>query len=183
MSVAFPPKFTSIAADAARLLEQSSSTNGPIRVGVDVVSISGFGATMATKGGLAFVRTRFTEAEQAYCDGSPERLAARWAAKEAIAKAVGTGFRGLRPRQIEIVHQPWGEPTVSCVGEEVWPNGADGWRWSLSLAHEGDAAVAVALAVVDEAPTERRDDSASGEPGTENADIEPIPFDEEGGHP
>jgi hypothetical protein len=80
MSVVFPRKMTSIAADAARLLEQSIRMDGPIRVGVDIVSISDFGATMATKAGLAFVRTRFTDAEQDYCDGSPERLAARWAA-------------------------------------------------------------------------------------------------------
>jgi len=152
VSAAFPPKTTSIAADVARLLEQCGRTNGPIRVGVDVVSISGFGATMATKGGAAFVRTRFTEAEQAYCEGRPERLAARWAAKEAVAKTVGTGFRGLRPSQIEIVHQPWGEPMVHPVGNDAWPNEAHRWRWSLSLAHEGDAAVAIALAVIDTAP-------------------------------
>src|ERR1700758_2229123 len=115
---------TAIAADAARLLEQSCGRSGPIRVGVDVVSVSAFGVTMTTKGGAAFLRTRFTEAEQAYCDGDPERLAVRWAAKEAIAKAVGTGFRGLRPGQIEIVHQPWGEPAIRCVGEKRWPNGA-----------------------------------------------------------
>jgi hypothetical protein len=55
----------------------------------------------------------------------PERLAARWAAKEAVAKAIGTGFRGLRPRQIEIVHHPWGEPTVDQLSAtDPWPDGA-----------------------------------------------------------
>jgi len=156
MSAVFLLKMTSIAADAARLLEQSGAHIGPIRVGVDVVSISGFGVTMATKGGAAFVRSRFTEAERAYCKERPERLAARWAAKEAVAKAIGTGFRGLRPSQIEIVHQPWGEPTVNRISDRPWPDGADRWRWSLSIAHDGDAAVAVALAVVD--TTTLRDD-------------------------
>ncbi len=182
MSGAFPPQMTSIAADAARLLEQSDGTNGLIRVGVDVVSISGFGLTMAAKGGGAFVRTRFTEDEQAYCDGRPERLAARWAAKEAVAKAVGTGFRGLRPSQIEIVHQPWGESTVSRVGNAPWPKGADDWQWSLSLAHEGDAAVAVALAVADAAIPENRDDPNLAVPRAEKRDAEATPLDKEGGH-
>ena len=168
MKLALQSKVTSIAADAARLLEQAGRSYGPIRVGVDVVSISDFEATMETKGGAAFIRTRFTEAEQDYCDGCPERFAARWAAKEAVAKAVGSGFRSLRPRQIEIVHQPWGEPTVSRVGEEEWPSGADRWRWSLSLAHDGDAAVAVAVAVADEGPIDSREDSASREPRSMN---------------
>lgn len=149
MSSAFPTRMTSIAADAHRLLKQPQVRSGAIRVGVDVVSITKFGMTMATQGGAAFVRTRFTESEQAYCSGIPERLAARWAGKEAVAKAIGTGFRGLRPIQIEILHQPWGEPTVGCVDDQAWPNGAHDWKWSLSLAHEGDAAVAVALAIVD----------------------------------
>lgn len=184
MSAGFPLRMTSIAADAARLLEHSGGINGSIRVGVDVVSISGFGLTMATKGGAAFVRTRFTEAEQAYCDGRPERLAARWAAKEAVSKAVGSGFRGLRPSQIEIVHQPWGEPTVSRVGkDDAWPNGAEGWHWSLSLAHEGDAAVAVALAVINMPTPGNRDDPAFVEPRAESRDAERKLLDQEGGYP
>jgi holo-[acyl-carrier protein] synthase len=184
MSAAFPLKMTSIAADAARLLEQSARNNGPVRVGIDVVSISGFLVTMATKGGTAFVRTRFTEAELAYCEDRPERLAARWAAKEAVAKAIGTGFRGLRPGQIEIVHQPWGEPTVSRIGDRPWPDGADGWQWSLSIAHEGDAAVAVALAVVDGEPLrDGRESIAFAEMRAENGAAELTPLDKEGGHP
>ena len=183
MSAAFPHTMTSIAADAACLLAQSDGSHGLIRVGIDVVSISGFGLTLATKGGAAFVRTRFTEAEQAYCDGRPERLATRWAAKEAVAKAIGTGFRGLRPRQIEIVHQPWGQPTVRRAGHDPWPNGADGWHWSLSLAHEGDAAVAVALVVAEEAAFGESIDPAFAAPRAEEADGKPTPLDKEGGHP
>jgi holo-[acyl-carrier protein] synthase len=184
MSAVLPLKMTSIAADAARLLQQSvPNNNGPIRVGVDVVSISEFGATMATTGGAAFVRTRFTEAERAYCDERPERLAARWAAKEAVAKAIGTGFRGLRPSQIEIVHQPWGEPTVNGSGDRPWPDGADRWQWSLSIAHEGDAAVAVALAVVDTTPLRNgREHISFAETRAENGDPEHMPLDKEGGH-
>lgn len=177
MSAAFPLKMTSIAADAARLLAQCDESHGLIRVGVDVVSISGFRLTMATKGGAAFVRTRFTEAEQAYCDDRPERLAARWAAKEAVAKAIGTGFRGLRPRQIEIVHQPWGEPALSRGGTAPWPNGADEWQWSLSLAHEGDAAIAVALAALGNG-----DDPTFALPRAEKTEDEPTSLDKEGGH-
>jgi holo-[acyl-carrier protein] synthase len=184
MSAALPPNVTSIAADAARLLEQSARTSGPIRVGVDVVSISGFGVTMASRGGAAFVRTRFTEAERTYCEDRPERLAARWAAKEAVAKAIGTGFRGLRPSQIEIVHQPWGEPTVNRIGDPPWPADADQWRWSLSIAHEADAAVAVALAVVGTTPLpDGREDIAFAETRPEDRRRQHVPIDKEGGHP
>ena len=139
---------------------------------------------MATKGGAAFLRTRFTEAERAYCEERPERLAARWAAKEAVAKAIGTGFRGLHSSQIEIVHQPWGEPTVRSIGDRPWPDGANRWQWSLSIAHEGDAAVAVALAVVGTASLrDGREDIASEETRAENGDLELMPLDKEGGHP
>lgn len=182
MSLAFPPKMSSIATDAARLLEQSLSANGLIRVGVDVVSISEFAATMASKGGGAFLRTRFTEAEREYCDGQPERLAARWAAKEAVAKAIGTGFRGLRPSQIEIAHQPWGEPTINSVGDLAWPDGSAEWNWSLSLAHEGDAAAAVALAITTLLldPTESEDIAPATT--TKRSDTEVAPHDTKGGH-
>lgn len=183
MSTAFPLKMSSIAADAARLLEQSSVVSGPIHVGVDVVSISKFRETITTKGGAAFVRSRFTEAEREYCEGIPERLAARWAAKEAVAKAVGTGFRGLRPGQIEILHQSWGEPVVMRVGTTAWPEDADEWRWALSLAHEGDAAVAVALAVDEKAGSLG---VRSGSPPTDvkldNRGNEPMWLDKKGGH-
>jgi holo-[acyl-carrier protein] synthase len=183
MSAVIPLKMSLIAADAARLLQQSAANSGPIRVGVDVVSVSQFGVTIATRGGAAFVRTRFTEAERTYCEDRPERLAARWAAKEAVAKAIGTGFRGLRPSQIEVVHQSWGEPTVNRIGDRPWPEGADSWQWSLSIAHEGDAAVAVALAVVDTTPLrDDREDISFADKRAEDGGPDRLPLNKEEEH-
>jgi holo-[acyl-carrier protein] synthase len=148
MNATLPIKMTAIAADAARLLADCVGDCGAIRIGVDVVSVSRFESSLATRGGDAFVRSRFTEAEREYCEGRPERLAVRWAAKEAVAKAIGTGFRGLRPGDIEIVHQPWGEPAIRSSAAVAWPKGAQHWRWTLSLSHEGDAALAFVCALV-----------------------------------
>jgi holo-[acyl-carrier protein] synthase len=121
-----------------------------VRVGIDVVSVSQFEKQSTTKAGVAFTQSRFTKDELTYCEDRPERLAARWAAKEAIVKAIGSGFRGIRPRDIEIRHESWGEPTVVCPPGAVWPNDAHLWTWVISLAHENDAAVAIALAVANQ---------------------------------
>jgi holo-[acyl-carrier protein] synthase len=143
-----------VLADVAKLVGAGSDSGG-IRVGIDVVSIPKFSATIQTRAGQAFVRSCFTEQELIYSAGRPERLAARWAAKEAVAKAVGTGFRGLRPIQIEVVREPSGQVGLAPSPDPGWPAGAHDWPWELSLAHEGDAAVAIALALVPEAIHDR----------------------------
>lgn len=119
-----------------------------IHVGVDVVSVEWFARQIGRGEDAAFVRNSFTIGERAYCAGRPERYAARWAAKEAVAKAVGTGFRGLRPSEIEIVHHSDGRPAVASAKNSSWPHAAHTWRWAITLCHEGDAAVAVAIGSV-----------------------------------
>lgn len=66
------------------------------RVGIDVVSVAWFARQLASHpaGAAPIELSSFTSAERTYCAGRPERYAARWAAKEAVAKAIGTGFRG-----------------------------------------------------------------------------------------
>lgn len=121
---------------------------GPVRVGIDVVSIEWFARMLDRSSGRAMTEGAFTAAERAYCDGRPDRYAARWAAKEAVAKAIGTGFRGLRAGDIEILHHPNGRPSLAPTLGSTWPGLADTWEWSLSLCHENDAALALAVAVV-----------------------------------
>lgn len=138
-----------IAADVVRLIAgRASVSSGAVRVGIDVVSVADFARVVQTRGGVALVSTRFSTAEVSYCKGRPDRLAVRWAAKEAVAKAIGTGFRGLRPIDIEVVHGSHGQPSAVRVGQASWPERAHEWAWSLTLCHEGDAAVAIAVAVV-----------------------------------
>jgi len=121
---------------------------GAARVGIDVVSVAWFARTLETTGGRAMALAAFTEAERHYCSGRPDRFAVRWAAKEAVAKAIGTGFRGLRAGDIEVLHHPDGRPALAPAPGSTWPHEAHTWQWSLSLCHEGDAAVALAVALV-----------------------------------
>jgi len=137
----------SLVLDTRRILDTLSIDDERIALGVDVVAVSEFARILATPSGEAFASRTFSAAELAYCDGRAERLAARFAAKEAVAKAIGTGFRGIRPSQIEVLHRADGQPSVQAAGLKKWPEAAHLWRWALSLSHDGDAAVAVAIAV------------------------------------
>jgi holo-[acyl-carrier protein] synthase len=127
------------------MCESTVEHGAAIRVGLDVVSIAWFAQQLGGGEDTAFVRTAFTPAERIYCAGRPERFAVRWAAKEAVAKAIGTGFRGLRPGDIEILHHPDGRADVTAGADSTWPHEAHAWAWALTLCHEGDAALAVAI--------------------------------------
>jgi holo-[acyl-carrier protein] synthase len=133
---------------AVRLLAMTTGTPPmpSLRVGTDVCDVAVLRRQLMAPTAEHFLATRFTPAELTYCAGRADRLAARWAAKEAVAKAVGSGFRGLRPAQIEIAHQLNGEPHVLAADDRPWPDNADNWEWSVSLAHEGGVAIAIVLA-------------------------------------
>src|SRR5205823_1675303 len=79
--------------------------------GVDRVELAEFQRQVEVAG-LGFLDRIYTEQEIAFCAGRLERLATRLAAKEATAKVLGTGFRGLNWHEIEVVSAPWGEPTL-----------------------------------------------------------------------
>jgi holo-[acyl-carrier protein] synthase len=63
-----------------------------------------------------FLRRVFTELEIAYCRGRVPELAVRFAAKEAMMKALGTGIRGVGWREIEILPDRRGKPLVYLYG-------------------------------------------------------------------
>ncbi len=71
-------------------------------VGVDIVEVARV-ERMARRFGERFLARVYTEAERAHCRGEAQHLAARWAAKEAIAKALGTGVAGFRWTDLEVV--------------------------------------------------------------------------------
>ena len=77
------------------------------------------------------------------------RLAGCFAAKEAVLKALGTGWSdGVAWTEVEIVHAPSGAPTVAlsgCALEVAAERGVA--RWLLSLSHDGDYATATAIAL------------------------------------
>lgn len=91
-----------------------------------------------------------TEAEAEYChrfNPPYERIAGRFAAKEAILKALGTGWsQGIGWGQIEILPDPSGIPMVTLTGqalEKFQTLGAS--RCHISISHQGDYAIAFAL--------------------------------------
>lgn len=82
---------------------------GIVRAGVDRVEIDEFQHTVEVAGD-AFVERILTQGEIAHCAGRVDRLATRFAVKEAVSKMLGTGMRGLSWGEIEVVTSAEGEP-------------------------------------------------------------------------
>mgnify|MGYP000096338316 CR=1 FL=1 len=120
----------------------SSSVVG---VGVDVMGIDRFAASLARRPRLA--ERCFTRAEAAYCSAKPyppQHFAARFAAKEAVGKALGIGM--TRWREVEVVRGR-GAPTIALHGlyaRRAADLGVD--RIHISLTHGRDSAIAFAIA-------------------------------------
>lgn len=100
--------------------------------------------------GKRFLDRIFTAAEQAYClrkRHSAESLAARFAAKEAGSKALGTGMsRGVHWLEIEVVREPTGRPTLQFHGRAAEIAAGMGVaRTALSLTHGAELAMASVL--------------------------------------
>jgi hydroxyethylthiazole kinase-like uncharacterized protein yjeF len=108
------------------------------RIGVDAVSVDRI-ALAVTRSGRGFLNKVYTPAEQAYCAGDPERLAGRWAAKEAVIKCFdGTGICFPR-RRIEVLPGPRGAPRARLLGGD-----RRGARIEISITHHSRLAVATA---------------------------------------
>ena len=73
--------------------------------GVDIIEIPRI-KRVAERFGQRFFRRIFTNQEILYCRGRAPQLASRFAAKEAVMKALGTGIRGVRWRDIEVLRNP-----------------------------------------------------------------------------
>lgn len=118
------------------------------RLGVDVVEIDVLARQLTSRVGDRFKQRIFTEQEIVDCKEQARKFATRWAVKEAVSKAIGTGFRlGLNPNAIEVLTAADGAIHVRPSHGQTWPHGAEGWKWSVSAAHEGNLAVAVAIAL------------------------------------
>ena len=119
--------------------------------GVDLVEIARI-ERMLEDHGDRFVARCFTAEEQAYADASAavrgERYAARFAAKEAVLKALGTGLRdGIEWTDIGVVRSTAGAPSVVLQGRALAVSQDRGIEhWSLSLSHAGGMAMASVIA-------------------------------------
>ena len=111
-------------------------------VGVDIIEIERVGATLS-RFGERFLTRVYSDVEAAFCRGRVSELAARFAAKEAVMKALGTGARGVTWREIEVLPNRRGKPLVYLYGrareraERIGLSGID-----VSMSHSREYAVA-----------------------------------------
>jgi holo-[acyl-carrier protein] synthase len=120
-----------------------------IGIGTDLVELDRFR--------LALLRTPrlperlFSDAERAYAArrrDPTERLAARFAAKEAVMKAMGVGLWRFKLRDVEVVRAPSGQPSVALHGRAAELAAEKGvTEWRLTLTHTDRVAQAIAVAL------------------------------------
>lgn len=106
-----------------------------VRVGLDLVEVERIAAAMENP---AFVERILTPSEREHIR-TPLRVAGRWAAKEAIAKAVGLH---LSWQDVEILNSDNGEPTIQILNNDF---DFEKYRIHLSITHEKGHAAAVAV--------------------------------------
>jgi len=108
-------------------------------IGIDVATVSRIAAVAERR--AKFLQRIYTERERQRCAGHPERLATRWAAKEAVKKLLGSLGEYPLPlyKEIEVVNRRGGAPTALVRGVDR--------GIALTLSHERDLAVAVAVLV------------------------------------
>lgn len=125
------------------------------RVGVDVASVSAVSASWS-RFGDAYLARIFTEHEIELCGGpAPDagRLAARFAAKEAVVKVLRPLDEPVNLRDIEIRRDPGGWCTVELRAGLAHIAEREGLvEITVSISHEGELAVAVAMGTFDSAP-------------------------------
>ena len=114
--------------------------------GVDIIEISRVEG-VAERFGQRFFRRIFTEREIAYCRGRAPQLATRFAAKEAVMKALGTGVKGVSWRDIEVLRQRGQAPTIQLHQRALARAEALGIKcMSVALSHSKNYAVAFVVA-------------------------------------
>ncbi|MDP9270820.1 MAG: holo-ACP synthase [Chloroflexota bacterium] len=115
-------------------------------VGIDLIDIDRITEVLARYPERFRLRI-LTPAEDRYCHGKAERIAGRWAAKEAVSKVLGLGVRGVGWREIEILPNRAGQPQVYLHARAAARAARLGLEeLSVSISHERRMAVAVAIA-------------------------------------
>lgn len=131
----------------------------PVGLGVDIVEIDRMRRILDRT--PSFARKVFTQAEQDYCNTKTNpatHYAARFAAKEAVCKALGTGIlsQGIRMQDVEVVRDSRGKPAVSLHGAAARIADEQGViDVPLSLTYTHSVAVANAVAITKQSQAER----------------------------
>lgn len=127
--------------------EFDSEREGAIAVGVDVIEIARI-ARVYEDFGERFLRKVFTERERERYRGRPNELAARFAAKEATSKALGTGIVGIRWKEMEVLSNRRGKPVLILHGQAAERARMLGLTdFSISLTHSRTDAMAFVVAI------------------------------------
>ena len=123
-----------------------------IYTGIDLIEIGRI-ATVRDRYPVRFLNKVFTHVERRYARNRAPQLASRFAAKEAVMKALGTGVRGVPWKSIEVTRKPGGPPEIKLYGTALQRARKMGVkRIALSLSHSKDFAVAsVVLEAEDDA--------------------------------
>jgi len=122
-----------------------------LTTGVDIIHIPRVEAALR-RHGERFIRRVFTQREVVASHGFPHELAARFAAKEAVAKALGVGMRvmspwGVRFYEVETLRDLLGKPIVVLSGRAAARAQELGLtEWAISLSHEREYAIASVVA-------------------------------------
>ncbi len=119
-----------------------------LECGVDLIEINRIEQAVARLG-ARFVERVFTEGERSYARGRGPQLAARFAAKEAAAKILGTGIwrHGVTWHDIEVRNEPGGKPHLHLSGQAARRAAELGLvNWSVSLTHSRGDALAFVVA-------------------------------------
>lgn len=113
--------------------------------GIDLLEVARLQDAIATHGDR-FLQRVFTARELETLKGRAESLAGRFAAKEAVAKALGRGIGDMQWKEIEILRAERGEPILSLHGSAKEIADSMGLhQWRISISHTKDVAVAVAI--------------------------------------
>ncbi len=120
-----------------------------IGLGVDLVDVARFRRTLTRTPGLT--ARLFTPSERSYAETAQdpaERYAVRFAAKEAVMKALGVGLGGIDWHDVEVHRATSGAPSLRVAGRAAaLADDAGVRRWLVSLSHTASTAEAVVIAV------------------------------------
>ncbi|MCP4427846.1 MAG: holo-[acyl-carrier-protein] synthase [Chloroflexi bacterium] len=117
-----------------------------LSVGVDIIEVARIERGIA-RHGQRFLDRFFTPQEQTYCNGRFDSLAGRFAVKEAVGKALGTGIGDIRWLDVEVVNDERGRPELILHGAaQNLAEKLGATHWSISLSHTQTHAIGFVVA-------------------------------------
>lgn len=115
-----------------------------MRVGIDCIDISRIGKSIGIP---SFLERIFSESEMAMFTQkkmNPQTIAGNFAAKEAFSKALGTGIRGFKLKEVSVLRDELGAPYIELTGKAA--ELANGSEFTVSITHTDTVATAIVIA-------------------------------------